>query len=203
MENTQNGNGYISVKDIALRLGMDRSAARRYILKLGYEPMKRRTPDSGGQPTLVVTEIQSEEIIAKRLLEYGDFTDQSAGEVVITDHGFFYIIQLVPELDPRRVKLGFAVNVNDRLTQHRTSAPTASCLRSWPCKRTWEVTAMDCITHTTSRLIFSEVFECEDVEQLVQRAEQFFGLMPNPDSRLELAECSPLNNGQIAPQGGE
>jgi hypothetical protein len=46
------GTEFVSIKELAVRLGMDRSHARRYILKLGYAFHKRRTPDSGGQLTL-------------------------------------------------------------------------------------------------------------------------------------------------------
>lgn len=46
---------YVSIKELARRLGMDKSHARRYVLKLGFKPPKRRTPDSANQLTLTVT----------------------------------------------------------------------------------------------------------------------------------------------------
>jgi hypothetical protein len=39
---------YVSIKELAAELGMDRSHARKYVLNLGLAPVKRRTPDSGG-----------------------------------------------------------------------------------------------------------------------------------------------------------
>jgi hypothetical protein len=36
-------------------------------------------------------------------------------------------IMLVPELDPRRIKLGYADELSYRLSQHRTAAPTGRC----------------------------------------------------------------------------
>ncbi len=39
---------------------------------------------------------------------------------------------LEDELDHRRLKLGFADDLNSRLAQHRTAAPTAVVARSWP-----------------------------------------------------------------------
>lgn len=46
---------YVSLKQLADELGMDRSHARRYVIKLGLELVKRRTPGSGGQPALTVS----------------------------------------------------------------------------------------------------------------------------------------------------
>ena len=37
---------FVSIKELAQRLGMDRFQARCYVLKLGYTFHKRRTPDS-------------------------------------------------------------------------------------------------------------------------------------------------------------
>lgn len=184
-------NQHVSLKQLAAQLGMDRSQARKYVLKLGYTPSWLRTSDSGGQRSLVVTTDEAEAIIATRLHDYGDPVSGSSGQPT-PDHGFFYIIQLVPELDPRRVKLGFAVSVEERLSQHRTAAPTATCLRVWPCKRIWELPAIDCLVHDTARLILNEVYECEGVDALVQKAEAFFALMPTPNGRPILADCSPL-----------
>jgi hypothetical protein len=61
-----NSDDFVSVKELAQRLGMDRSHARRYVLKLGYSFHKRRTPDSGSQLTLCVTESEAAEIAAHR-----------------------------------------------------------------------------------------------------------------------------------------
>jgi hypothetical protein len=100
----------------------------------------------------------------------------------------------VPELDPKRLKLGFAESIDQRLLQHRTAAPTARVLHAWPCKRSWELTAMDSLARVDCRLILNEVFECDDPEALVDRGEAFFTLLPQPNTRVPLAESSPLNS---------
>jgi hypothetical protein len=107
------------------------------------------------------------------------------------ENGCFYVIQLVPELDPRRIKLGFAIDLADRLSQHRTAAPTAKVLKSWPCKRAWELTAMDCLSLTHCRHILNEVFECDDLDELLKKGEDFFALLPDPGKKKELSEHSP------------
>lgn len=178
---------YISIKHLAEKLGMDRSHARRYVLKLGFKPQKRRTVDSGNQLTLTVTEQEAESIL-KRRQEQG-FTAE--GKPVESESGVFYVIQLVPELDPRRIKLGFAVDLNDRLVQHRTAAPTARVAKSWPCRRSWETTVMDCLSSVACRHILSEVFECTAIDDLIARGNELFTILPDPRERPELSEHSP------------
>ena len=161
---------HISLKALAAELGMDRSHARRYVLNLGIIPAKRRTVDSGGQLTLTVSAPEAE-LIRRTRSEQGFSGAQGAVE---NETGFFYVIQLIPELDPKRIKLGFADNVSNRLSQHRTSAPTAKLLRSWPCRRSWERTAIDAIAAVGGALILNEVFQFQDIEAAIARADQFF-----------------------------
>jgi hypothetical protein len=55
-----------SLRELALLLKMDRSAARRYVLKLGVAPVKARTSASGFQEALVFTEDQVRQIVEAR-----------------------------------------------------------------------------------------------------------------------------------------
>ena len=139
---------YVSLKSLAAELGMDRSHARRYVLNLGITPAKRRTADSGGQLTLMVSAAEAE-LVRNTRTERGFAGAQSAVE---NEAGFFYLIQLVPEAIPNRVKIGIADSVEKRLAEHRTAAPTAKLLKSWPCKRSWDYAAMDSITRNGSSL---------------------------------------------------
>lgn len=179
---------FISIKHLAKELGMDRSHARRYILGLGLQPQKRRTSDSGSQLTLTLTEEEAQFALQRRR-EQGFLDSQ---KVIQLESGVFYVIQLIPELDRRRIKLGFAIDINERLLQHRTAAPTAKVVKTWPCKRSWELTVMDCLSSAKCRLILNEVFECDDLEMLIDLGEKFFGLLPHPNSKNEIAEYSPL-----------
>ena len=179
--------GYISIKHLAEKLGMDRSHARRYVLKLGFKPEKRRTADSASQLSLTVTSDEAESILKHRQAQ--GFTAE--GKPVSTEYGVFYVIQLVPELDPKRIKLGFAIDLNDRLVQHRTAAPTAKVLKSWPCRRLWEKTVMDCLSSVACRNILNEVYECEKLKDLIARGDELFKILPEPNGRPELSEYSP------------
>jgi len=178
---------FVSIKHLAEELGMDRSHARRYVLKLGFKPQKRRTQDSGSQLTLTVSRQEAEAILKQRRDQ--GFTAE--GKAVEPEAGVFYVIQLVPELDPKRVKLGFSIDLADRLAQHRTAAPTARVLRSWPCKRSWEVTVMDCLSSVACRHILNEVFECDNLDGLIKRGNELFGILPDPKRRAEISAHSP------------
>jgi hypothetical protein len=57
---------HVSLKALAVELGMDQSHARRYVLNLGITPAKRRTADSGGQLTLTVSAEEAELIRSTR-----------------------------------------------------------------------------------------------------------------------------------------
>lgn len=182
-----NEDSYISIKHLAEELGMDRSHARRYVLKLGVRPQKRRTRDSGSQLTLTVTADEKQAILKHR----SDHGFSSQGKPVQAEAGVFYVIQLVPELDPKRIKLGFAIDLKDRLLQHRTAAPTAKVLQSWPCKRSWEVTVMDCLSSVACRHILNEVFECDWLDDLIMRGNELFRILPDPKKKAALSEHSP------------
>ena len=185
MEETE----FISVIQFAKEIGIDRSHARKYILSLGLRPKKRRTAESRNQLTLTLT--KEEARFAAQQRHKNGF--QNSYEVVKFDAGVFYIIQLIPEFDPGRIKLGFASVVEERLSQHKTVAPTARLIKTWPCKRSWESTVMDCLSFAKCRLIRNEVFECDDLEMLINLGDKLFSILPDPDRKIEVAECSPLN----------
>lgn len=50
--------------------------------------------------------------------------------LVARGYGFFYIIQLIPEVLPNRVKIGYTDNLDVRLKEHQTAAPTAKLIKS-------------------------------------------------------------------------
>ena len=179
---------HIAIRELADRIGIGKSYLLRWIKankdELGVATNRRmQTPDSGPNPTIVFTEEECERIVRLRDEQGFGGTPSELAET-----GQFYIIQLIPEFDPNRIKLGFAIDVNRRLSQHRTSAPTAICTATWPCKRLWEATVIDYLTLGHCQLISNEVFECADIDDLVQRAEKLFAIMPPPETRIALSE---------------
>jgi hypothetical protein len=91
--------------------------------------------------------------------------------------GYFYIIQLVPEENPNRIKIGYTDNLEQQLTDHRTTNPTLKLVESWPCKCAWEQAANAGVTRVGCQRIGGEVFAGE-AHAFKDRAEAFFALMP-------------------------
>jgi len=103
------------------------------------------------------------------------------GEDMSSERGHFYILDLIPEAKELvRLKFGFSHNWETRLQQHKTTAPTADMVKIWPCKRTWEVAAMDAISRGEKQIggDRSEVFDVRSVEEVIHRGNQFFSMMP-------------------------
>lgn len=166
---------YIILNDLADELGFDKSNLRKYLVQKNVTPLKVRDPQRGNQAVSALTLEDAEFIRQEREREgFGlkGVTPIENGE------GYFYVIQLIPELAPNRVKLGFAADVATRLQSHRTAAPTAQIVKAWHCKRSWEVAAMASLTRIESALIANEVYECTDLASLISRGDDFFSLMP-------------------------
>jgi len=90
------------------------------------------------------------------------------------------LIQLEPDHDPGRFKLGFASNMPERLRSHRCSAPFAKILKTWACHALWERTAIDSVTQGCEK-IHTEVFRTKDISSVQEKCDLFFNLMPKLD----------------------
>jgi T5orf172 domain len=179
----------IGLAEVANRLSVDVRTVRRLIAQES-ETLAIEIQRGKGDKVLLSKD-DSEKLIASYLARRGPQTGSLEETAKFDRFGYFYLIQLIPEALPKRIKIGFADNVERRLNEHRTAAPTAKVLKSWPCKRSWDYAAMDCITREGCSLVLNEVFE-GDVDGFVRRGEEFFALMPNPDTQRELSEHSPL-----------
>ena len=173
--------GCVTLRDLAMEIGMDRSNARKYILAAGFEFIRIRTKEAHNQLTLALVKEDAETVL--QLREDGGFGPLQ--KPVEFNSGFFYIIQIVPDLDPLRIKLGFTTDTQTRLSTYRTVSPTATLLKAWPCKRQWEHTAIESITREGCTEISNEVFSAKDPKRTVVLGDNFFKIMPplNKDTR--------------------
>lgn len=175
-------NDLISVIEAGRQLERGKSTIFKVVKRLRIETHKRRDLGSKNQ---VVSYLTQEDFlrVKEELLTVGP--DNGDGEedsdnrdgFVSAEIGFFYLIQLEPKHDPLRFKVGFAANINERLRALRCSAPFATVVNSWPCRRLWEKTAIDCVSFGSERL-HTEVYRCSSLETIKAKCEQFFGLMP-------------------------
>lgn len=173
----------ISVIDVADHHGKHKQTIFKVLRRLGIEASKRRDSSSRNQLVAYITQDDfrrvSEELslfVARREPAIDD--NEEANDFISAEVGVFYLIQLEPKLDPCRFKVGFAANMSDRLRALRCSAPFASVIRTWPCRRLWEKTAIDCVSAGCERL-HTEVFRVSLLDEVVSKCEQFFSLMPS------------------------
>ena len=169
----------ISLKTVAKLIGASRTQATRYVRSLNIVPQMRRTPDAGNSHAcLTVTQEECDFIVKNRKDDGFLESSQSSDNIV----GQFYILQVIPEFCAWRVKLGYADNVQSRITHHKTSAPSAQLLKTWPCERFWEKTVIDHALRCDHDKIGVEVFEFHDLDALVVRLDVLFtalGAQPN------------------------
>lgn len=163
----------ISVIDVANNLGKQKSYIFKILARLGIETIKEKNSSARGQKISYITNDNYERI--KEYLAVGESeprVSSTQGDV----GGVFYLIQLEPEHDPGRFKLGFATNIEERLRSHKTAAPFSKVLKTWPCKLLWEKTAIECASQGCVRL-HTEVFRTEQISEVQARCEQLFSLM--------------------------
>ena len=182
------------------RLGLDPTTIRRLIdrhgAELGIVVQTGRGNTSNAKWTHYLTRDDADRLAAFYESRRTRSLDPSSDEP-LQRSGFFYVIQLVPEALPNRIKIGYTDNIDKRLAEHQTSAPTARLLKSWPCKRSWDYAAMDSITREGCAWVLNEVFE-GDPNGFAHRGDAFFALMPTPDFERSLSEHSPLRlSGQM------
>ena len=182
---------FMTFQEMADKLSIGIDTVRRTVRRLNLTIRKEKTPTSKGS---IVYCLGIDD--ANALMSYFEKRDTSASEESTDEtglqrFGYFYIIQLVPEAIPNRVKIGYTDTLDTRLREHQTAAPTAKYLGHWRCKRAWDQAAMDCVTREGCRLVMNEVYEGE-VEGFLNRAEVFFSIMPKNSERPELSEHSPL-----------
>jgi hypothetical protein len=173
----------ISVKDFAEQNGLLRQTVFKVLKRLEIEPSKSRGGNQNrGQTISYITQDDARRILealtSSRSTRNGQEGEESEfTEASLYDVGVFYLLGLEPEHDPGRFKVGFASNLNERLRQHRCSAPYTQVVRTWPCRRLWEKTAIECVTVGCERL-HTEVFRASSLKIVEEKCENFFDLMP-------------------------
>jgi len=170
----------VSVIDIANRWNKRKQSIFKIIKKLKIETIKQNSSIGRGQAISHVTiddEERINEYLSKSNIEFLDVFLQTDYDL----EGVFYLIQLEPEHDPGRFKVGFATSIEERIRQHKCSAPLLKLIKTWPCKILWEKTAIDCVTYNCEK-IHTEVFRTESLNCVLEKCDKFFDLMPKTNS---------------------
>jgi hypothetical protein len=169
----------ISVIDAANKLGMRKQTLFRMVKRLGVNTSKERDSAHRGQAIVYISETDFN-LIASQINTQSKTENGAPFASSQIDRGVFYLIELEPDHDPGRFKVGFASNMAERLRQHRCSAPFSVVVETWPCHVLWEKTAIDCVTQKCEKL-HTEVFRAKDIADIKAKCDQFFALMPALD----------------------
>ncbi|MFO0808875.1 MAG: hypothetical protein U0746_09650 [Gemmataceae bacterium] len=176
---------WLSVIDIANHHGFLRATVFKTLKKLGIETKKERSSPNGGQAIAYINQEDYQRVIARLAITTKRESDEEDGdgeEQPSVEFGVFYLIRLEPALDPGRFKVGFAASMPERLRQLRCSAPFASVIKTWPCRRLWEKTAIDSVAAGCERL-HTEVFRAVSLDEVLARCDKFFAVMPALDNK--------------------
>ena len=193
----------ISVLDVAAQHGKRKQTVFKILKRLGIETTKQRS--SAGRNQLVAYITKEEfKLVRGELLSIltGDESDDEDlnGIESAVDQGVFYLIQLEPEFDPGRFKLGFTTSLPERLRHLRCSAPFAKLIRSWPCQVMWEKTAIDSVSAGCERL-HTEVFRAVSLDEVAVKCDRFFAVMPSLSAPPTEARDGPAEP-EVAPDRG-
>jgi len=170
----------VAIVDLADELQVRKQWIFKIAKRLGIQSTQRRDTERGNQLVATVSEDEAHAIrreIDTSVRRGSDSASVDEAIDLVSEVGVFYLMQLEPEHDPGRIKVGFTTDLDGRIRKHRCSAPFATCTKSWPCRRTWERAAIDCITIGLKQL-HTEVFRTPDVANVCNRADSFFSIMP-------------------------
>ena len=184
---------YVTFQEAANENGVGIDTIRRNAKKLELEITRRKTPSSKGALVNCLSRDDADKLKAFFDQRQNYEFDSGSSDVTVQRYGYFYLIQLIPEALPNRVKIGYTDNLEQRLSEHRTAAPTSKLLKSWECKRAWDQAAMDSITRSNCKYVLNEVYEGE-VEGFIERGDIFFGNMPKSTDEVVLSEHSPISS---------
>ncbi len=178
----------IAIVDLADDLQVRKQRIFKILPRLGIRPTQRREASRGNQNVATVSQAEAAAIRSEieRSSESASGSNARSGTLAASssdDVGFFYLIQLEPEHDTGRFKVGFTMDLDGRLQKHRCSAPFARYVASWPCRRVWERAAIDCVTTGCDQL-HTEVFRAASMEQVSARAQAFFTMMPGLEAEV-------------------
>lgn len=121
---------YTSVIEASKKVHTNKQTIFKWIKKLGVRTEKMHNASHKGQAVSYILNSDLEKLMEYK--EQQNYNTVKTNSSVRIDHGVFYLIQLEPELDPGRFKLGFATNIAERLRAHKCSAPFAKVIDTWP-----------------------------------------------------------------------
>ena len=170
---------YVTLKDLAREVGLDRSNLRKYIIANDVDMVKIRTAESKNQATLAVTQDTADYIRELRTAQGFQVLGNSQP---LAEHGFLYIVLIDKEARADRYKIGFTTSIDKRLATYRTTSPHVETTKRWRCRRSWEAAAACALTNSRDVVrVTGEIFDIADIAAVVHCGDRFFALMPSEE----------------------
>lgn len=168
---------YVTLKEFSERIKMDRSQTRKWLIREGFSMVSIR--DMVSRQTVNALTAEDASLAFDRRQKQGFTHQDNRPPVLLADdnNGVFYVIKLMPDLAPNRIKVGFASSLQPRLDAHRTTCPSLDLVKHWSCRRVFEPAAIAAAVNGTSMLYGGEVYDAESVEDVVSRLDAFFSLV--------------------------
>jgi hypothetical protein len=88
--------------------------------------------------------------------------------------GWFYVIQLIPDLKPDRLKFGFSQNFTNRLNGHRVSSPTACVLKTYPCVWADEIPCIASVVNQNCHRLTAEAYDVDSIDRVIAACDRYF-----------------------------
>jgi hypothetical protein len=153
----------ITLGDFATEIGLDRSTARKAILKLQIKTGRTYLAKgrvSGKQRGWVLTRADADEVLNLRAQEGYVVGDHATAIVKSAGVPTVYVLGL----HGGRLKIGFSDSFDQRLASHRTLVPDLAVLRRWALAEAYELVMIDIARQqpTLERIASSEVFQAAD-----------------------------------------
>ena len=116
---------FVTFQESATDNGVGIDTIRRNAKKLELEITRRKTHSSKGALVNCLSRDDADKLKAFFDNRQNYESDSSSNDISVQRYGYFYLIQLIPEALPRRVKIGYTDNLEQRLSEHRTAASTS------------------------------------------------------------------------------
>lgn len=88
--------------------------------------------------------------------------------------GWFYVVQVAPELKPERIKFGFTKKPVERLNTHRISSPTATILKMYPCVFADETLCISSVINPNCHRLTAEAYDVDDLNRVIAACDRYF-----------------------------
>ena len=168
----------ISVIQASEHLGKRKQTVFKVLKRLGIRTQKQRHSSHKNQLIAYITKGEFQMVQEDLAASPSSPSESNQSPNLNSEElGCFYLMQLEPNHDPSRFKVGFTSSIPERLRALKCSAPFVAILGTWPCKRSWEKTVIECVSFECERL-HTEVFRSNSIEDVRRKCQSFFDLMP-------------------------